>query len=96
MQEDTTHALFKMALSDRIRNQTRTHAHGSCATGACNMLPSKHTIKIDKLMELSDFSREVFNFLGSRLASGLAWTPGWPWPRGTKAEMGQGSIWVQK
>ena len=37
----------------------------------------------------------MFNFLGSSLASGLARTPGWPWPRVAKAEMGQGSIWVQ-
>ena len=25
----------------------------------------------------------------------LAWPPGWPWPRGTEAEMGQGSILVK-
>ena len=59
-------------------------------------LPSKTHNKIDKLKELLHLAWEVFNFLGSSLASGLARTPGWPWPRGTKAEMGQGSIWVQK
>ena len=37
----------------------------------------------------------MFNFLGSRLVNGLAWPPGGPWPRGAKAEVGQGSIWVQ-
>ena len=26
----------------------------------------------------------MFNFWGSRLVSGLAWTPGWPWPRGPR------------
>ena len=35
-------------------------------------------------------AREVFNFLGSRLGNGLAWPPGGPWPRGTKAEVAKG------
>ena len=59
-------------------------------------LPSKTHSKIDKLKELLHLAWEVFNFWGSRLAPGLAWTPGGPWPRGAKAEVGQGSIWVKK
>ena len=58
-------------------------------------LPSKTHSKIDKLKERLHLASEVFNFLGSSLASGLAWTPGWPWPRVAKAEMGQGSILVK-
>ena len=59
-------------------------------------LPSKTHCKIAKIKQLLHLVREVFNFLGSRLGNGLAWPPGGAWPRGTEAEMGQGSIWVQK
>ena len=59
-------------------------------------LPSKTHSKVDKLKELLDSAWEVFNFLASRLASGLAWPPGWPWPRMAKAEGGQGSTSQRK
>ena len=58
-------------------------------------LPSKTHSKIDKIKELLHLAWEAFNFLGSRLVNGLAWTPGGPWPRGSRAEVGQGSIWVK-
>ena len=45
--------------------------------------------KIYIFKELMHFSREVFNFLGSS----LAWPPRMAW---TKAEVGQGLIWVKK
>ena len=32
----------------------------------------------------------MLNFLGSRLASGLARTPGWPWPRGLRLKWAKG------
>ena len=53
-------------------------------------IPSKTHSKIHKSKELLHLAWEVFNFLGSRLASGLAWTQGWPWPRGPRLKWAKG------
>jgi len=56
------------------------------------------------MLGVGEFSRGHHRLAAARigppppgLASGLAWPgpQGWPWPRGTKAEMGQESILVK-